>query len=342
MKHKLTALCMAALLLLTCGCSLAQENPGTIAALSDDRLVGVLVTTEYLDLFDMEAWLNDNINKLNIGRDTEVSGDTSKYQGRIYAELVEETLTREDGSEYNHDTYKFPEELNGHLFMSPTMKLENGEDCVTSIVSGAVCDVRSNMISGDAGTSIELSATIYFDPYAVKRETYLDEETNQQMEHVCFYANPVYQTPEGDVYVTSGMGSSYEVEEELGLGTLSGSVYFTEKFTSTENGVTAALENKVTVNYQGVKLAKEICVLEMSSSNQLLRKISYTPDMFPKELAVSNDAAYVIVETHSTVNEEETLNRQVCTVNAEDETFEVFVPAEDGFAAKQMTNVVTE
>ena len=187
-----------------------------------------------------------------------------------------------------------------------------------------------------------MSATIYFDPYAVKRETYLDEETNQQMEYVCFYANPVYQTPEGDVYVTSGMGSSYEVEEELGLGTLSGSVYFTEKFTSTENGVTAALENKVTVNYQGVKLAKEICVLEMSSSDQLLRKISYTPDMFPKELAVSNDAAYVIVETHSTVNEEETINRQVCTVNAEDETFEVFVPAEDGFAAKQMTNVVTE
>lgn len=63
-NKKRKSLCLSVLLLmqllmltLLSGCQLAREDEGE----NGDRLVGVFVTTEYIDLFDMERYLNDNL-----------------------------------------------------------------------------------------------------------------------------------------------------------------------------------------------------------------------------------------------------------------------------------------
>ena len=76
---------LLAFLLGLAGLSLAQS--GTADVLGKDRLIGVFITTEYLDLFDMESYFNDNIGKMTTGGDITIDGDSPKYQGRLYATL---------------------------------------------------------------------------------------------------------------------------------------------------------------------------------------------------------------------------------------------------------------
>lgn len=345
MKQMLTIL-LAAALLLTCGCSLAQPTPET-EPLSGDRLVGVMVTTEYLDLFDMEAWLNDNINKLDVGGSTVIDGDTAKYEGRIYAQVIETPSKGSDGSTRILHTWDFPEALDpimGALFLCPTVTdPESGMQYTNSTIEGYMSDAHTRVKSTDYGDSIELTCTVYFDPYAITKETITDGATGVEMEHIAFYTNPVYQTPEGAVYVTSGMGNSHSVAKDLGMDSFNSSTTLTDSVTETVNGKTTETENKVTVNYQGVRMAQSITILEMSDSNKQLRSKSYLPAEFPTELTVGADTAYVIVETLSADNEgTETVSRQICSADHPDESFDVFVPAEKGFAIKQTTKVVTE
>ena len=52
---------------------------------SGDRLIGVFVTKDYVDTFNVEAYINDNPDIL-VSRETTVSlEDSSKYNNRIYA-----------------------------------------------------------------------------------------------------------------------------------------------------------------------------------------------------------------------------------------------------------------
>lgn len=324
MKHKLIVLLLAAFMLT--GCSLAQEPPEVT---TEDRLIGALVTTEYLDLFDMDAWLNDNIGTLTKG-DHVIQGDTGQYQGRIYAQRNED----------EGEPYVFPDTLKGSLYMSPTITEEGRDPYTCSIVTGGFSDTRCHIRSTDAGEALELSGTIYFDPFSMPMETVTDAETGESMEHICFHVNPVYQTAEGDVYVTSGMGHSFSVSQDIGMGYYNGSTTLSSKVTETINGKTTESENSIKVEFLGVKLAYDIIVIEMSADNRQLRAVGYTPEQLPREVPVGTDTAYVIVETHSITDGQETMNRQVCTVGAEDESFQVYVPAESGFAVKQSTKVI--
>lgn len=340
---RLFTLFMAATLLLCCGCSLAQEPPETDPIL-EDRLIGVLITNEYLDLFDTEAWLNDNIGAVVKG-DTYIEGDTSQYQGRIYAELTEEEWTSEDGTIRTRSVYKFPEELKGEALICPTISDERG-DYTSSEGSDIFSDINVHLKSGDAGSSIELTATVYYDPLSIHQETInamYEDGTEGVEQHIIFYHNPVYQTPAGDVYVTSGSGHSYSVGEGVSIYGQSGSYWVDQTFKSTVNGKTEELTNKVSVTMKSVRFAEKIAVLEMSSDNTLLAYSEYAPEIFPRELYVGSDTAYVIVETHSLdENDHEVINRQVCTANNEEESFEVFVPIGNGYVSKQATGVVTE
>ena len=78
------------MILLFSGCSLAKEDAGKEVLdsekISQDRLIGVVVTEEHLDLFDFESFLNDNINQIIKGKDVDGSMD-KKYQQAIYATI---------------------------------------------------------------------------------------------------------------------------------------------------------------------------------------------------------------------------------------------------------------
>lgn len=340
---KLIVLLLAASLLLTCGCSLAQEPPES-APLTEDQLIGVLITNEHLDLFDMDAWLNDNINTIAKGGETVIGGDTSQYQGRIYAKPVEKEWTASDGSSHTTTEYAFPEELKGHTFLCPTLTDERGEHYTSSTHDEVFADTHVHLKSTDAGNAVELTATIYYDPLTIPKEsiTELHEDGSETPEsHVAFYHNPVYQTPEGDVYVTSGSGSAYSAGPGVGFYGEQGTHTLSQSSSATINGKTEELKSSVSITLHAIRCAEKIVVNEMSENNKLLRTAEYSHTDFPRELTISSDAAYVIIETHSLdENNEVIVNRQICTADSEEETFIVYVPLENGYVAKQQTKVI--
>ena len=78
---------LTAIAALLCGCSLARSDMDASAA-SRDRLIGVYITTEYIDLFDLEGYIGANASALSGGSIGEA--DAEQYNGRLYAELVDE------------------------------------------------------------------------------------------------------------------------------------------------------------------------------------------------------------------------------------------------------------
>lgn len=73
-------LCLLLATMLT-GCQLAR--PETVAEV--DRLIGVYVTLEPLDLFDFEAYFNDHAKELLAGGGEIGPEDAAAYGGRLYA-----------------------------------------------------------------------------------------------------------------------------------------------------------------------------------------------------------------------------------------------------------------
>ena len=70
------------------------ENKSTLG----DRLIGTLITTEGLNTFDMEAYLNENIGEIVKGENQTVEiEDKQNYMGKIYARQVVEEATDDNG-----------------------------------------------------------------------------------------------------------------------------------------------------------------------------------------------------------------------------------------------------
>ena len=89
------------------GCRLAREGENALVdAPTGDALCGVLVTDEYLDLMDMEAFLRDHPEAMAGGLVSQE--DAAAYGGRIYAQVTEETLTSSNGETITHKNYTFP------------------------------------------------------------------------------------------------------------------------------------------------------------------------------------------------------------------------------------------
>ena len=98
MNKKAISICLVfAIFVSLCGCQLAQPESGNHT--EADRLVGVFITTEYLDLNDADAYLDeylkDNAGSISDG-DTIVL-DSQEHLGRVYATFVEEPYQDEDG-----------------------------------------------------------------------------------------------------------------------------------------------------------------------------------------------------------------------------------------------------
>jgi hypothetical protein len=95
------------------GFSLA--NPEAAKSLQEDRLVGVFITTEYLDLFDFEKYLNDNMGSFG-GGEIRMDGETAEYQGRLYAALKERSMKNEENGELVTTKEYVFEEVEGFVF----------------------------------------------------------------------------------------------------------------------------------------------------------------------------------------------------------------------------------
>jgi len=216
-KIKIMTLFSAVLMLLMTGCQLALPE----AENKDPRLIGVYVTREHVDLFDHEAYFEENMATLLQGG--EVS-NADAYQGRLYGEFTPITLEGEEG-DVTHEEVRFPG-IEGYALFCPTVQDEQGE--YVSSQTDAMCEVAFHY-----GTDTRQEGTLYVLPCDTP-----------------FYINPVYQLPDGRVFLVTGQGIQFSGDAFGGEY----STTLTETRTETEDGETLTATEEVKVTLKGVTM----------------------------------------------------------------------------------------
>lgn len=296
---KISILFTLLLTLLLTGCSLAVPDAGKNG---QDRLIGVFVTNEHPDFFDLASDLNDLASPLFSGSEIVIGNDgAQKYQNRIYAQIKEKTLTGESGQTSKIEEYVF-EGLEGIPYFAayiPANEIREGYWATQS--DSAICDGKTHISTTDSGEKIELSGTIYVAP----------GESNQVI-----YINPVYQDAQHNVYLTAGSGLSCSgVESEGGFM----SKKLKTEVTETRNGKTQTVASCIEISVGVMLETQKVSVIEMNENHTLTGERNWSPENIPDKIEIRKDAAYLLVETHkTTLQGESIIQRQILEKNAPD------------------------
>lgn len=291
----------------------ASENE----EVSADKLIGVLITEEYLDLFDSEQFFTDNIDRLMSGGEISRS-ESAKYEGRLYAVLVEtEHVSEETGETYRSKEYVF-EGINGICYIVPKITDEISTYWSSS-GDEAITDGFVNFISNDAGESVALEGTIYV-------------STGKNAGN--FYFNPVYQTQAGEVYAVSGSGT---FSSNSTAGT-SMSHEIKENLSSTLGDVTTTSGSAVKITVCNIDEPVKVSIMQFDSESTLLSRMECDPDSLPGILQTQPGTQYIIVET-TALSREGTTNITRDLYQSEDETLSAFYCRDDGICVRKWCEI---
>ncbi len=319
MKNKGFIVLVMAVVIITTGCRLAREDAGQNA--NADRLIGVLITTEYLDLFDMEGYLNDNISGFSGGKIVVDDRKSGKYQGRLYATLVEREYSDEvSGNKTVTGEYVF-ENIKGIPFFAATVPFSEGrETYVTTGSDESISDGHSGLYYGDEEDRIELEGTIYITP------TYSGQT---------YFLNPVYQSSDGDVFALSGGGYNLS-------GVKSEGAVFSQTLDETtdisENGKKKSFVTSVEISLAAMFPPDKIVINQVDKNNGLLSTNEFTPNEMAEELILMADVEYIVVETYKTDSDgNKIIDRDI--YGKKDGSFATFYLRDDGVCVKKWTGI---
>lgn len=267
--YRAAALLAGLLLCLTlAGCSLAVPEGDAAAAAGEDRLIGFFVTPQHVDLFDMDAWLQDNAGKLADG----AVAEGEQYEGKLYAVLTDAP----DGQ-----LVEFPG-VEGWLYLCP-VSADTGNNLILmdtppgSSLYAAGGSVRID----DDSSSYEYEATLYF---ALNRARQV------------FYMNPVYGTADGRVYLQTGSGISFDSNAEGAVSSQSVS----QTFADTTAGRRSASSVKFTVHYRGLYPAESYRFVQLDAEGGLLDTAVFAADALPDALELAAGTDCLLIERRYT------------------------------------------
>ncbi len=283
------------------GCQLARKDAQTGGG---DRLAGVLVTTEYLDLFDMDRYLNDHAKQIMKSGTVTVEGNTGQYEGRLYGEP-------------EGDGYVF-EGAPGIVLLELTRTGPEGEWYQEFHSGEGFTDVHSAVSTAGDGETVSLEATVYV-------------EAEKKKEYPVYHINPVYQTSDGKVYVTTGQGVSAHWDGEEGIK-LSQSM--SETVTTTKNGKAQKETMSLNISIISMNTPEKIRILQMDEESRLILREEYTPGRLPAHLTPSPQTAYLILETDKTDSQGTPYTTRTL-FTPENETLQAFYLTPNGICAPQ-------
>lgn len=262
-------------LFLFAGCQLAKEEDGETESAERDRLIGVFLTREHLDLFDWEGYFNDNAGALAGGGHAIDETDTAAYGGRLYATLTRETRTDDAGEQHEWFDCTF-EGIEGIRYFV----VEEG--ITTHLISDpGISGVHQAITDTEEAKRIDLEAVLYVEAAA-------------ETETVVWYLNPVYQSTDGSVYLTAGHGTSL-------AGGMTEGASFSTKFDETEtvtvDGKSVETGASVSVRIESKFPAERINVLQMDAGHAVVARTEYDAGALPEEIVPLPGTEYLIVET---------------------------------------------
>lgn len=286
---------------------------------SKDRLIGVFITTEYLDLFDSESYVKDNADKVLSGGELG-SSDSAQYQGKLYAILVDKPYTDPETGE-TATTKKFVfDGIEGISYFAARYTDENGTQYLGAGDDDAISDAHTGLHYTDAGDGIDMKGTIYV---SVSKGSDV------------FYYNPVYQTASGEVYLVSGQGVSCGGELSAGM---SGSQALKEEQTVTIDGKSETVSSSIEVSICFMDTPIGTSILQFDRDGSIVAREDYAAGALPAEITASPDTEYIIAETHmSSADGKETVTREL--FRQDDESLYAFFCREDGICIKQYCSI---
>lgn len=295
------------------GCTLAVPDAGTDG--NGDRLIGAFITSEYLDLYDMESYLNDHASSL-MSNSSITIGNDSRYEGKLVA-----TVDKEGAQSSSEWKISFGD-IKGEYVLMPVTTDENGEDMVGNLCSDGVGDPYLNYSVTDDGEEQDISVTIY-------QQTAKKEKT--------YYVNPVYQTENGDIYAMTGNGYANGTSTEEG-NTMATTL--TGESTFTADGKTKKDTCKVSVQFSNMYKPVRIIIYQMNEANEVLKQAAYSPSAVPDSLKVEAGTAYILEE----IRKEDTSGKMVTSrtildlnLSGDEETqyLETWYPLDNGLISKK-------
>lgn len=286
---------------------------------SRDRLIGVFITTEYLDLFDFESYFQDNADKVLSGGEIS-SSDSAPYQGKLYATLAEDPYTNpETGETVMTKEYVF-DGIEGIAYFSAWYTDESGMQYWGTGGDDAISDAHIGFHATDAGDSIDMKGTIYV--------------STSKGSNV-FYYNPVYQTATGEVYLMSGQSMSHGGELSAGM---SGSHALKEEQTVTIDGKSETVSSSIEVSTCFMDTPISTSVLQFDEDGNIVSGEDYAAGDLPFKITTSSDTEYIIVETHmKSGGGRETVTREL--FQPDNESLFAFSCREDGICIKQYCSI---
>ncbi len=318
-KLKIAALFLVVIIIISCfcGCQL-KKTPDEANSEDNDKLIGAIITTESLNTFDIESYLQNNIGTiLNKNGATEIKSEDMQYQNKIYARLDSIETTDEDGTKTEHKEYVF-DDIDGFWLFDATISDGNNYSCLCS--NGAFSDIHSKVSQVDDNVSeIELTANIYYSP---------------KLNGAVFYMNPVYQESDGDVYAVEGTG--YSVYDETGYspGNSRGSQKLADEIKINNNGEETVYKSVIEIGYIPVNTPEKVSFIFMDDDNKALSELSFKPNDVPKEIKVPEGVRYIITE-ESIGN-----SSKVSVVGKGEESAEFICEEKDGICTKNNVNLI--
>lgn len=319
MKNRFTVLFLCTLIILIlCGCTLATPDEG-YESTDAGRLIGALVTTEPLDLFDDESFIKDNLDKIISGNDIYVY-NASAYEGRLYAALKARELTDSDTGkasvvqEYVFDT------VGGAAYFAASTPQADGTSCTVSSSDNRVSDGHISITASDSGDSVSIEGTVYI---------------SHSMCNKIFYINPVYQDTNG-VYAVSGSGYSQSgdsVPGSLYTATLSSSS------TSTVNGKQqSGVSGEVKLSISVMLSPAKIAVLQFGHGGELISRNEYAPGELPDTIASEKETEYIIVETYG--NDSSVISRELYDKSTDADSITTYHEDSEGYMVSQHIKLI--
>lgn len=301
MKRMIVLVLLLALLL--SGCSLAQRGED-----GQDVLVGFLATRKPLDLFDFAGYLKEHPEALNGG---EVSVDKA-HQGRLYGSWEPEQLS--DGSETLRCV--FPVEDAFFAICAVYPPVPGSLDYIFNSSSGEFLSLDTSCVDTEAGREVTIAATV--------------AAVTAAAGNVTFYLNPVYQSPDGSVYVTEGSGTTSDASQP-GSG-FSQTLEETASI-SVDGDTIEAYHASLSFSLELRSAPQSVTVRQVAADGAPLSEEVYNPGALPETLAPAKDCAYLVVETR---REDGTVDRILSEAGEEALSTEY---EKDGLLAKQQTNL---
>lgn len=300
------------------GCSLAL--PGAGADSRDDRMVGVFITREYLDFLNMGQYRDDHPSASAQGGGA--AFDASEEGKKLYAQIDKSRGSHPDEWEISFGR------LEGMQMFTPMWRQEDEEPYWGNVCTEGISDTEIRYQESDDGEEHNISGTVYI----------LPGKTDQ---NAAYYANPVYQTADGRIYLTGGTGVSKSggtQEGEMLSSNLS------EKTSVVENGKRRTETFSVDVKYVFMYRPARITIFQMDGEHRILKEEGFLPEEVPEELDVEKGTEYILTETEKEApSGETTVSREVCSRSLDGESYlTTFYARDDGVVVKRESRILWE